>query len=145
MAGFRLTNNKQELKNVVRNLPFFTPLDPTNQSDKTDVEEKQDSIFKTAEVMPVFPGGMDKLSTFIENNMQYPQQALKIGVKGRVCVQIVIEKDGSVTNCQIIKSVDPYLDKEAIRIANLMPKWKPGKQNGITVRTQCIFPVCFKP
>ena len=144
MGECRLTN----MEKSVRNVPFYISIDsdnPVKASDKMNIEEKQDSVFRIAEVMPEFPGGMDKLLPFIEKSIQYPQQALKNEVQGRVIVHVIIEKDGSFTDCRIVRSVDPYLDKEAIRIAaRVMPKWKPGKQDGKPVRVEYTFPVCFR-
>lgn len=143
-AEFRLSNNKQELKQAVKCMPFFMSPGLTNQNIKENVEEEQDSIFYFVDEMPEFPGGMGELIKFIKDNTKYPSIARKDGIEGRVIVQAVIDKDGSMINCCIIRGIDPYLDKEAIRIAKLMPKWKPGKRDGKAEIVKVNFPVTFR-
>ena len=81
---------------------------------------------------------------FIKKNIQYPEIARKNGIQGRVIVGVVVDKNGSVTNLTILKSIDPYLDKEAIRVIRLMPKWKPGTQMDKPVKGKYAIPVSFK-
>lgn len=81
---------------------------------------------------------------FIKKNIQYPEIARKNGIQGRVIVGVVVDKNGSVTNLTILKSIDPYLDKEAIRVISSMPKWTPGVQNGKKVRVKFTVPVSFR-
>lgn len=125
-------------------MPFFMSPGLTNQNIKENVEEEQDSIFYFVDEMPEFPGGMGELIKFIKDNTKYPSIARKDGIEGRVIVQAVIDKDGSMINCCIIRGIDPYLDKEAIRIAKLMPKWKPGKRDGKAEIVKVNFPVTFR-
>lgn len=82
--------------------------------------------------------------SYLSKNVKYPEEALKDNVQGRVIVGFIVEKDGSVSNAKIIRSVDSALDKEAIRIVMSMPKWTPGRQNGRNVRTKYNVPVNFK-
>ena len=96
------------------------------------------------EQMPSFPGGQAALMQWLSSNMKYPTIAAENGVQGRVIVQFVVEKDGSVTDVHVAKSVDPSLDKEAARVVKAMPKWIPGKQNGSAVRVKYTVPVTFK-
>ena len=92
--------------------------------------------------MPEFPGGQYALFKFISNNLNYPKDAKKKGIQGKVMVQFIVEKDGFWT----IRSVSPDLDKEATRVFSLssMPKWKPGMSDGVAVRVRYTFPITFK-
>ena len=81
---------------------------------------------------------------YLNKNIKYPVIAQEQGVQGRVIVQFVVNKDGSIVDAQVVRSVDPYLDKEAIRVINTMPKWTPGKQRGKPVRVKFTVPVAFR-
>jgi protein TonB len=109
---------------------------------KQQVEENK--VFDVVEQMPSFPGGMGALMSWLSQNIKYPVIAAENGVQGRVIVQFVVEKDGSITDVKVAKSVDPSLDKEAARVVSAMPKWTPGKQNGSAVRVKYTVPVTFK-
>ena len=104
----------------------------------------QDSVFQVVEEMPEFSGGMQAMMQFIANNVKYPSIAQKNGVQGRVITQFTVGKDGSITDAKVLRSVDPYLDKEALRVISAMPKWKPGKQGGKAVATRFTVPVVFR-
>ena len=104
----------------------------------------QDSVFHVVEEMPEFPGGMQAMMQFIASNVKYPSIAQKNGVQGRVITQFTVGKDGSITDAKVLRSVDPYLDKEALRVISVMPKWKPGKQGGKAVATRFTVPVVFR-
>ena len=106
--------------------------------------EEENKVFDVVEQMPSFPGGMGALMSWLSQNIKYPVIAAENGVQGRVIVQFVVEKDGSVTDVHVAKSVDPSLDKEAARVVKAMPKWNPGKQNGSAVRVKYTVPVTFK-
>lgn len=92
---------------------------------------------------PSYPGGMSALMQFLSSNIKYPVEAVEKGIAGRVECKFVVESDGSITNIQISKSVDPLLDNEAIRVVSSMPKWNPAKKNGMPVRTKYTLPVPF--
>ena len=94
--------------------------------------------------MPSFPGGTAALMEFLQNNVKYPVVAQENGVQGRVVVSFVVEKDGSITDVKVVRSVDPSLDKEATRVVKSMPNWIPGKQNGAAVRVKYNVPVSFR-
>ena len=94
--------------------------------------------------MPEFPNGLKALFDFIYDNLKYPSDAIEKGIQGRVTVGVVIDENGSVTQPKILKSISPSLDKEALRIVSIMPKWKPGTQDGVPVKVKCTFPVIFK-
>lgn len=106
-------------------------------------QENGDDVFQVVRNMPVFPGGMPKLMEFIQNNLQYPEAGNENGIKRYVIVQVIIEKDGTATHPVVIRGISPALDKEALRVAGLMPKWKPGSQHGVTLRVKVTFPVTF--
>ena len=97
-----------------------------------------------AEEMPEYPGGMEAMIKFVAENLKYPEQMQKEKVEGRVLLSFVVEKDGSVTNIEEVKSPHPVLTEEAIRVVKLMPKWKPGKQDGKEVRVQFNLPITFR-
>ena len=102
-----------------------------------------DPALAVVEEMPEYPGGMEAMMKFVAENLKYPQQMQKEKVEGRVLLSFVVEKDGSVTNIEEVKSPHPDLTEEAIRVVKLMPKWKPGKQDGKEVRVQFNLPITF--
>ena len=105
-------------------------------------EEEEEVIFVVVESMPEFPGGQQAMMKYIGENIKYPVIAQENGIQGRVICQFVIEKDGRVTDIQVVRSSgEPSLDKEAVRVINSMPKWKPGKQRGKPVRVKYTIPV----
>ena len=113
------------------------------------VEEEEDpeeqTIFEVVEQMPEYPnGGMAGLMQFLSKNIKYPTIAQENGTQGRVTVQFVVNKDGSIVDAKVLRGVDPYLDKEALRVIGTMPKWKPGMQRGKPVRVKYTVPVMFR-
>ena len=94
--------------------------------------------------MPSFPGGNAALMKYLGDNIKYPVVAQENGVQGRVVVSFVVERDGSITDVKVVRSVDPSLDREAVRVVSTMPKWIPGKQNGSAVRVKYNVPVAFR-
>jgi TonB family protein len=109
--------------------------------EKSEVEDK---VFDVVEQMPTFPGGQGALMKYLADNIKYPAEAQKNGVQGRVVVSFVVERDGSLSDFQIVRSVDPSIDEEAIRVAKAMPRWIPGRQNGSTTRVKYNIPVSFR-
>ncbi len=107
-------------------------------------KEEETKVFDVVEQMPSFPGGPSALMQYLASNIKYPVVAEENGVQGRVIVTFVVEKDGSITDVRVVKSVDPSLDKEATRVVKSMPKWIPGKQNGSAVRVKYTVPVTFR-
>lgn len=103
-----------------------------------------EEVFQVVEKMPEFPGGMGECLKFLNQNIRYPVESQKAGVQGKVIVQFVVEADGSVTNPLIVRSIDPHLDGEAIRVISLMPQWKPGMLKGRPVRVKYTVPVAFR-
>lgn len=110
---------------------------------KEEQEEKDTEIFYIVEDMPEFPGGENALRVFLGNSIKYPVIAQENGIQGKVYVTFVVGKDGSVYNAVIARGVDPALDKEALRVVNSQPKWKPGKQRGKPVNVSYTVPINF--
>lgn len=106
---------------------------------------EEEEIFEIVEETPQFPnGGMVGLMQYLGKNIKYPTVAQETGTQGRVTIQFVVNKDGSIVDVKVLRGVDPYLDKEAVRVVSSMPKWKPGKQRGKPVRCKFTVPVTFK-
>lgn len=110
----------------------------------TYVEEEENVVFQVVETMPSFPGGDGELMKFLGNNVKYPVIAQENGIQGRVICQFVVNRDGSIVDVEVVRSVDPSLDKEAIRVIKSMPAWSPGKQLGKSVRVKYTLPVNFR-
>ena len=108
------------------------------------VEEVVEEELWVVEASPQFPGGQLALMEWIKQNMVYPQEAIAKGIEGRVIVKFTVEEDGTVTNGEIMKGVDPLLDNEALRLVSIMPKWTPGSFAGEVTRATYAFPVLFK-
>lgn len=106
--------------------------------------KKNNMVYDVVEVMPQYPGGQIAMLKYIMENIKYPKQIMEEGIQGRVTVSFIVEKDGRVSNVRLLRSVQPSLDKEAIRVVKSMPKWTPGKQNGKPVRVRFNLPVMFK-
>ena len=107
-------------------------------------KEEENKVFDVVEQMPSFPGGMAALMAYLQKSIKYPPVAEENGIQGRVVCTFVVERDGSVTDVRVAKSVDPSLDKEAVRVVSAMPRWIPGKQNGQSVRVKYTLPVTFR-
>ena len=104
-----------------------------------------DSVFIKVERMPSYPGGQTALFKFLSENVHYPRAAEKKMIEGRVICQFVVDRDGTIEDVQVVKSGGhPSLDKEAVRVIKLMPKWKPGLQDGKPVRVRYTVPVNFR-
>lgn len=105
----------------------------------------EDEIFEVVEDKPEFSdGGAAGLMRYLSTNIKYPTIPQENGVQGKVTVQFVVNKDGSIVDVKVLRGVDPYLDKEAVRVISSMPRWKPGKQRGVPVRCKFTVPVAFK-
>lgn len=117
----------------------FTPVEVTEE-----VVEKDEEIFVFVEEQPSFPGGDEELYKFLAENIQYPALARENNVEGKVFVQFVVEKNGSITQVKLVKDIGSGCGQEAMRVVKSMPKWKPGKQRGTAVRSQFTLPIRFK-
>lgn len=107
-------------------------------------EEEEDVVFVIVEDMPEYPGGNQALMKYLGESIKYPIIAQENGIQGRVICQFVVNKDGSIVDVEVVRSVDPSLDKEAVRVVKAMPKWKPGQQRGKPVRVKYTLPVVFR-
>ena len=109
-----------------------------------EVKPKEEEIFVAVEQQAEFPGGTAAMMKWLNNNVRYPESAQQNDIQGRVIVKFVVEKDGSIGKAEILKGVDRDLDREALRVVKKMPKWQPGKNNGVAVRSYFNLPVVFK-
>jgi protein TonB len=118
-----------------------------NENMNIVVEElpEEETIYNVVEDQPEFPGGMQALMKYLRDNIRYPSISRQNNSQGRAYINFVVNTDGSITDVEVMKSTnDVYLDKEAVRVVSGMPKWKPGKQQGKTVRVKYTLPVMFK-
>jgi periplasmic protein TonB len=104
----------------------------------------EDIIFTVVEQQAEFEGGFEAMAKFLGKNMKYPAQARRMGIEGSVFVSFIIDKDGNISDPQVIKGISADCDKEAVRVVKLMPPWKPGKQNGKAVKCRFVLPIKFK-
>jgi len=148
-----------EILNVVENDVQVAEVEINTEDDKdksvdltppattigTGVYEEEDNVvFQVVETMPSFPGGDAALFKFLNDNIKYPVIAQENGIQGRVICQFVVNRDGSIVDVEVVRSVDPSLDKEAVRVIKAMPRWAPGKQRGKAVRVKYTLPVNFR-
>lgn len=144
MTEFRLSDQEQEWKQIPK-----TPIPPEMMQDASEqqirmLEKEQDeATYEVAEIMPEFPGGMSALLKYLTDSLKYRKAPDGNGRKGTVVIQVIIDKDGSVTEPVILRHLSPELDKEALRVVNSMPKWKPGSQSGRVVKVKYTFPITF--
>ena len=129
----KTTQNGQNAPEPVRSKPLYKP-QPVNRN----------SVYDVVEQMPSFPGGISGLRTYLNQNIRYPAEAQENCVQGRVVVSFVVGKDGHISDVTVLRSVDPSLDKEAIRVVRNMPRWTPGKQGGEPVKVRYNVPVSFR-
>ena len=131
-------------KNVSLKVPLMMLVLLFSFMTSTAQTKKNNMVYDVVEVMPQYPGGQIAMLKYIMENIKYPKQIMEEGIQGRVTVSFIVEKDGRVSNVRLLRSVQPLLDKEAIRVVKSMPKWTPGKQNGKPVRVRFNLPVMFK-
>ena len=112
-------------------------VEPVQMEQRTETKIFGDVV----EQMPMYPGGQKALMEYLAANVRYPEETC---AQGRVVVSFVVERDGSITEPKVVRSIDPTLDKEALRVVNAMPKWIPGSQNGTRVRTRYTIPITFR-
>ncbi len=115
----------------------------TDEDEIIEVEEDDEEFFMVVENMPEFPGGDLGLMKFIQKNVKYPAIAKEYNITGKVYVSFIVDKQGKVTNVKIVRGVDKNLDAEALRVVSLLPKYKPGKQRGKSVRVMFTIPINF--
>jgi protein TonB len=139
-----LTTMAQEGDPDIRLVPM--PPDEPAVIDTTPWPEVPDSnqVLIVVEEMPSFPGGMPSLSAYVSEHLKYPEKAKKLRVEGLVLLQFTVEKDGSVSNVEVIRGIGYGCDEEALRVVKAMPAWKPGQQVGKPVRVRYSLPIRFK-
>lgn len=138
IGAFDVKGNDESGGTVLKAVENIATPEPPKQ------EAEQNKVFDVVEQQPQFPGGMGALNQWLGSNIKYPAMAAENGIEGRVIVQFVVERDGSVSGVHVVRGVDPSLDKEATRVVAQMPKWIPGKQNGSAVRVKYTVPVTFR-
>ena len=138
---FRLSDNGQ--KEEYKPIPKIDETVVVGYASKQAPAE-EDPVFEVVENMPEFADGMGGLMQYLSKNIKYPVEAQKAGIQGRVIMQVIIDKNGNVTNPKVTQPVDPLLDTEAIRVTASMPKWKPGTQRGMPVNVKYTFPIVFR-
>ena len=131
-------------KNVSLKVPLMMLVLLFSFMTSTAQTKKNNMVYDVVEVMPQYPGGQIAMLKYIMENIKYPKQIMEEGIQGRVTVSFIVEKDGRVSNVRLLRSVQPLLDKEAVRVVKSMPKWSPGKQKGKPVRVRFNLPVMFK-
>lgn len=131
---------------VVSNIETVARAQKVNKTTAVEKENyvKNDSVFDVCEHLPDFPGGIKGLMTYLQQNVKYPKSAEKKKEEGRVVVQFVIKKDGSLTDVKVVKNVSSALDAEALRVVKAMPNWKPGMHKGKPVQVKYDLPVSFR-
>lgn len=138
IGAFDVKGNDESGGTVLKAVEEIATPEPPKQ------EAEQNKVFDVVEQQPQFPGGMGALNQWLGSNIKYPAMAAENGIEGRVIVQFVVERDGSVSGVHVVRGVDSSLDKEATRVVAQMPKWIPGKQNGSAVRVKYTVPVTFR-
>ena len=139
IGAFDVKGNDEAGGTVLKAVEEIATPEPPKQQ-----EAEQNKVFDVVEQQPSYPGGMGALNQWLASNIKYPVMAAENGIEGRVVVQFVVERDGSVSGVHVVRGVDPSLDKEATRVVSQMPKWIPGKQNGSAVRVKYTVPVTFR-
>lgn len=136
IGSFDVKGNDDAAGEVLKAKEFIAQPEPP--------KEEVAKVFDVVEQMPSYPGGQSALFEYLNKSIKYPVVAEENGIQGRVIVSFIVERDGSITDVKVVKSVDSSLDKEAKRVVQSMPRWIPGKQNGSAVRVKYALPVTFR-
>lgn len=132
---FSSEDDKNKVQEIIQ-APVVKPADP---------EDDENYVFQVVEKQPEFPGGNEALMKYLGQNIKYPTVAAQNGIQGRVVCRFTVKRDGSVGDVEVVRKGDhPSLDREAIRVIESMPKWKPGQQRGKAVNCKFTLPVVFK-
>jgi len=147
--GFTACHHKHkesDQQNIVNEMPlpdisknYYSP-----ESYEKEVLDDNETIYQVIEQMPVFPGGESELLFFISKHLKYPVIAQDNGIQGKVIVRFVVTRTGRIGNPEVVRSLDPYCDKEALRVIKSLPRFIPGKQNGVNVNVYYTLPVEFR-
>ena len=139
------TELKDELPPPEQDVELKTVDEADDPDQPTVVDMEQNPLnFRVVEELPEFPGGASEFMKWLTRNLKYPKSAQQRGVQGKVVAQFIVNKDGSISNIEILKPVEPSLDREALRVLGMMPQWKPGQQDQKPCRTQVCIPIVFK-
>lgn len=142
---FNVVKDDQQVAKVdFQNFSKADEVPPPPQLPTAPPKEEVDEIFEFVEEPTEFPGGQAELNKYLSKSIRYPEIAIDNGIQGRVVVTFVIERNGKPSNVKVLRGVDPSLDKEAIRVVESMPAWKPGMQQGKPVRQRFNLPVVFR-
>ena len=152
MVVYAAENDAEAKKGKSGPVVYDMPIEEANKKvkytevkvDETETPQKEEAIFHVVEQMPEFPGGMMAAMEFLAKNIKYPAAAQEAKIEGRVIVQFVVGKDGSISGLKVARGVSPDLDAEALRVVGLMPKWNPGKQRGQAVSVKYTMPIMFR-
>ncbi len=142
-AALLLVSNIEAVARTTERIAEKVSITLTEEIQATPTIDQDDPVFQVVEQMPEFPGGMGECMKWLQANIKYPKETKEKGEHGRVIVQFVVEKDGSITGVKVVRSISLALDAEAIRVASAMPKWKPGMQRGKVVKVKYTLPVMF--
>jgi len=147
--GFSACHHKHKSSdnsNIINEMPLPDPNKNYYSLESYEKEEMADNetIYQVIEQMPQFPGGDKELMYILSRRLKYPISALKNGIQGKVILRFVVTKTGSIVNPEVVRSLDPYCDKEALRILKSLPRFIPGKQNGVNVNVYYTLPVEFR-
>ena len=142
-AALLLVSNIEAVARTTERIAEKVSITLNEEIQATPTIDQDDPVFQVVEQMPEFPGGMGECMKWLQANIKYPMEAKEKGEHGRVIVQFIVERDGSITDVKVVRSISLALDAEAIRVASAMPKWKPGMQRGKEVRVKYTLPVMF--
>lgn len=143
-------NKVDETTDVIEETPVSPPEGEQTEEQKTEEEppinlnEDDEEILKVVEELPQYPGGMVEFMKWLTATLNYPDKALKQKIKGKVMVSFIVNKDGSISDIKLVKSVHKLLDDEALRVIKMMPDWKPGLEKGKPCRSMIAIPVVFE-
>lgn len=143
-------NKVDEAADIVEESPVTAQDEEKTDEEETEEEppinlnEDDEEVLKIVEELPEYPGGMVEFMKWLTANLKYPDKALKQKIKGKVMISFIVNKDGKVSDIKLVKSVNRLLDEEALRVAKLMPDWKPGIENGKPCRTMIAIPIVFE-
>lgn len=145
-AAYALTSPVTDVAGSLAGMGLGGVTDISNAAIPASVAEVNDNPlnFQVVERLPEYPGGMSAFVQWLTKNLNYPVTAQRSKIQGTVLVAFIVNKDGSITDLKVVKSVSPELDREALRVLRLMPKWKPGEDHGEPCRTYFSIPIVFK-
>jgi len=133
----------EDVIDIILDVDISDPMPDIAEMNRPE-DEETDKIHITAEERPSFPGGISAFYQYVSQELKYPRQAVSRGIDGKVFIQFVVNRDGSLTNVEVIKGIGAGCDEEAVRVLKNAPHWNPGKQRGKPVRVQMMIPITFQ-